>query len=169
MEPIYIHEDTHEERSETELRATHPNTCFPVPFYPPDSWHLVQPEAEPEFDPMTQRLARTPATLGDEGWTHGWQVHELTAEEARAAKKALVPASVTRKQARQALLLAGLLDDLEPLIAAIPDPLARRMAQLDWEDATHFDRDHGLVLTMAAGLGLNDDQTDDLFIHAGTL
>ena len=43
------------------------------------------------------------------------------------------------------------------------------MAELDWADATHFDRHHGLVLSMAAGLGLNEDQLDDLFIQAGAL
>ena len=169
MEPLYIHEDTHDERTEGELRADNPNTCFPLPFYPPDGWHALTAEPQPEYSPMTQRLARLPAVQGEEGWQHGWQVVELTPEEARAVKKALVPASVSRKQARQALLLAGKLDEVDGLIAAIEDPLARRMAELDLADATHFDRHHGLVLSMATGLGLSEDQLDDLFIQAGAL
>ena len=77
-----------------------------------------------------------------------------------------VPAKVTRRQARQALLLGGLLDQVIATIAAIEDPVERRMAQIEWEDAQEFERTRPLVLQMGAALNLD---LDALFIHAAAL
>lgn len=86
-----------------------------------------------------------------------------------AEQPAIVPQSVTRRQARQALLLAELLDDVEPAIAAIPDPVQRRMAQIEWEDSLEFVRTRPLVIQIGAALGLDEEALDALFIHAATL
>ena len=80
-----------------------------------------------------------------------------------------VPASVTRRQARQALLLAGLLDKVEPAIAAIPDPVQRGMAAIEWADSQAFERDRPLLIALASALGLDDDALDNLFIQAAKL
>lgn len=42
-----------------------------------------------------------------------------------------VPSKVTRRQARQALAMAGLLNKVQPAIDAIPDPLQRQLAQIE--------------------------------------
>lgn len=76
---------------------------------------------------------------------------------------------VTRRQARQALLLAGYLDDIPNLISNIEDDTQRRLAQIEWEDATEFERYNPTVLLIAQGLGLTDTQLDELFAHAATL
>jgi len=82
---------------------------------------------------------------------------------------ALVPQSVTRRQARQALLLAELLDDVEPAIAAIPDPVQRRMAQIEWEDSLEFVRTRPLVIQIGAALDLDEAALDQMFITAASL
>lgn len=88
------------------------------------------------------------------------------AADMAAAAIVLVPQTVTRRQARQALLLRGYLDRIPATIAAIPDTTARRMAEIEWEDAREFDRQRPLVISMGAALGIN---LDELFILAGTL
>lgn len=79
-----------------------------------------------------------------------------------------VPASVTRRQARLALLQAGLLETVNATIAAMPSP-AKERAQIDWDDAQTFDRDNQLLVQMAGALGLNDAALDALFVAAAAL
>ena len=86
----------------------------------------------------------------------------LRADELRAR----IPQKVTRRQGRQALLLAGKLDQVPLAIAAIVDETERRMAHLEWEDAQEYERQRPLVVMMGAALGLD---LDALFIHADTL
>lgn len=81
----------------------------------------------------------------------------------------IVPQTVTRRQARQALLMADLLDDVQPAIDAIPDPVQRRMAQIEWEDSLEFVRTRPLVIQIGEALGLDSAALDALFIHAATL
>lgn len=85
-----------------------------------------------------------------------------------------VPSSVTRRQARQALLLAGLLDDVPAAIAALDDGTpegaqASRMAMIEWEDSLEFERARPLVIQIAAAVGLEADALDSLFITAAGL
>lgn len=74
-----------------------------------------------------------------------------------------VPESVTRRQAKVALLQAGLLDDVEAGIEAIADPTTKRIAKLDWSEAQEFRRDWPLLNQLAAGMGITDGQLDELF------
>jgi len=71
-----------------------------------------------------------------------------------------VPPAVSRFQARAALHLAGLLDQVETLMA---DPATDVLARLAWSDAQEFVRTSPTIATMAAALGLSDAQVDDLF------
>lgn len=80
-----------------------------------------------------------------------------------------VPTSVTRRQARQALLLADLLDIIPGKIAAIPDEMQRGMAQIEWEDSQVFERHRPLVMSIGAALGLSSEAIDQLFITAAAL
>lgn len=74
-----------------------------------------------------------------------------------------VPQVVTRFQARAALHLAGLLPQVEALMADAATPMLSRLA---WTDAQEFRRQSPTVLTMAVALGLNDQQIDNLFTTA---
>jgi HD-GYP domain-containing protein (c-di-GMP phosphodiesterase class II) len=68
------------------------------------------------------------------------------------------------RQARLALLAAGLLDAVELAIAG-----AGPAAKIEWDYATEVQRSAGLVPAMATALGMSDTQIDDLFIAAGGL
>ena len=73
------------------------------------------------------------------------------------------PQVVSRFQARAALHLAGLLDQVEALMA---DPATDTLARLAWTDATEFRRTSPTLLAMASALSLTDAQIDQLFITA---
>ena len=75
-----------------------------------------------------------------------------------------VPQQVTMRQARLALLSAGLLDDVEMVIAA-----AGRAAQLEWEYAAVADRSNPAVAIVQQQKALTDAQIDDLFREAAKL
>jgi hypothetical protein len=119
--------------------------------------------------------------LVDGVWTRIWEIRDATAEELseRAereaeAARAAVPAKVTRRQARQALLLEGLLDDIPAAIAALDDGTPggnqkMRMAQIEWEDSLEFERARPLVIEIAAAIGLDATALDQLFITAAGL
>ena len=165
----FINTDTREELDESGLRLAYPFTSFPDPFEAPEGWARIEEVESPTFDPLTHRIERVPAELMDGQWRGAWRVIELTADERRALKQALVPVSVSRRQAQQALLYAGLYDDVEPAIALIPDELQRRLALIEWNTAATFERNSALVLQIGVALGRDADDLDDLFIHADTL
>lgn len=70
---------------------------------------------------------------------------------------------VTMRQARLALLAAGLLDDVEAMLAQ-----ADRAVQIEWEYATVVDRSSALVQAIGAALGLSEQHIDELFVDAAT-
>lgn len=77
-----------------------------------------------------------------------------------------VPQEVTRFQARAALYQAGLLDEVELLIAATETD---RMLVLAWQDALTFKRHSSFVQAMSQQLGLSESQLDELFISASSI
>lgn len=81
----------------------------------------------------------------------------------------VVPQAVTRRQAKQALLLAGKLSSVQPAIDAIPDPIQRAMVQIEWDDSQMFERNRPALIALGTALGLTSGQLDDLFVQAGTL
>ena len=79
-----------------------------------------------------------------------------------------VPSAVTMRQARLALLGAGVLAGVEAAINALPSP-QKEAARIEWEYATEVQRSSGLVPMMGAALGLDDAALDALFIEAAAL
>ncbi len=79
-----------------------------------------------------------------------------------------VPASVTMRQARLALLGAGLLASVDAAIDSLPSP-QKEAARIEWEYASDVQRSYGLVPMMGAALGLDDAALDALFIEAAAL
>lgn len=104
----------------------------------------------------------------DGTWTMIYEILEASEEEIEAAKPP-VPAKVTRRQARSALLIRGLLEQVDIVIAAIPDVATRKLAQIEWQDASEFDRNRTLVIQIGTALGLDSKGLDDLFRLAVTL
>ena len=98
------------------------------------------------------------------GWTYAGGV--FTAPPPPAPT---VPASVTRRQARQALLLRGKLNLVQPAIDAIPDATQRGLIQIEWDDSQVFERNRASLVALASAIGLTSAETDELFIFAATL
>ena len=80
----------------------------------------------------------------------------------------VAPASVTMRQARLALLGAGLLDDVEAAIAALPSP-QKEAARIEGEYSQEVQRYNGFVPVLALALGMTEAQTDALLIAAAGL
>lgn len=80
----------------------------------------------------------------------------------------VVPESVSMRQARLALLGAGLLPQVDAAIASLPSP-QKEAAAIEWEYAQEVQRHNGLVPAMAQALGMTEAQLDALFMQAATL
>ncbi|WP_050384572.1 hypothetical protein [Bradyrhizobium pachyrhizi] len=72
--------------------------------------------------------------------------------------------AVTPRQARLALLAAGLLDQVDAAVDA-----AGGATKITWEYATEIRRDDPMISTVGAALSLTSDQIDALFTAAGAL
>lgn len=76
-----------------------------------------------------------------------------------------VPKSVTMRQARLALLGAGLLTTVNDAIAAMTG-VQGEAARIEWECSKEVQRDRALVQALGPTLGLTDAQLDALFVAA---
>lgn len=76
------------------------------------------------------------------------------------------PTIVTMRQARRALLDAGLLDAVAVAIAGIADDTQRARADVEWSTARDVDRNNPFTQFMAASLGLTNADMDALFLAA---
>lgn len=117
-------------------------------------------EAEADY---AASIGAMPAANAGIGWLYADGV--FTAPPAPAP---MVPQSVTMRQARLALLGAGLLPSVNAAIAAMPEP-DKSAAQITWEFAATVDRSFGMVPQLAAALGMTEAQIDDLFVAASQL
>jgi hypothetical protein len=77
---------------------------------------------------------------------------------------------LTRRQFRLALVMNGFaLVDIEALINQIEDDMQRQIIQIEWQDATVFERNNSSLFAMAALMGLSSAQIDELWAQALTL
>lgn len=81
----------------------------------------------------------------------------------------VVPGSVSRRQFRQALLLAGRFADVEVAVDALQDPVQRELVRIEWNDSQAFEHERPLVITLATALGIDKSGLERLFIAAGRL
>ena len=77
---------------------------------------------------------------------------------------------LTRRQLRLALVMNGFaLADIEALINQIEDDMQRQIIQIEWQDATVFERYSPGLLKMAELINLSSPQVDELWSQALTL
>lgn len=115
-------------------------------------WDGITSFSEPGCD----LVLRSTAPVGvDIGWTFNNNVWSSPEETLN------VPASVTMRQARLALLQAGLLDNVEAAIS-----IADKSVQIEWEYSNAVERNNSVVKQMSLVLGLTDQQIDELFVTA---
>ena len=105
---------------------------------------------------LTKREAGDGCEIGGRWTGSGW--------EPKPIPPVPVPEAITPLQARRALRAADLLDAVNAWIAIQPDD-----AQEAWEYCVEVRRDSPLIAGAQAGLGLTDEQVDDLFRQGAAL
>ncbi len=162
--------DTYPYRIER-FRADHPGTSFPAELsdrhYADHGVLPVTPTPAPDHDPITQTLIDR-AELQGGSWVQAWQVVGASPDEVAARKAARVPAAVTMRQARLALLAAGKLSAVDAAINSMPEP-TQSAARIEWEYSVEVQRHNGFVAALGPALGLSQEQIDALFIAAAKL
>ena len=127
----------------------------------PDGRLLITGDARAEIIPGDEITAR--ALLGEaaQTWIDQWTPEQIAAWAPPPPESPVlsVPATISAFQARAVLRRAGLLEQVEAAVAAHPDPEARDA----WEYAIEVRRASPLVAALAVGLGLTDEQVDELF------
>lgn len=150
----------------TDLRLAHPEWSFAEE---PSAESLAEfgvlplLAVEPPEAGFGERIEELAPAFVDGEWHQVWTVAEISPEERRAAIR-----PVTMRQARLALLGAGVLSGVEPALAAMPSP-QREAAEIEWEYASEVRRDAPLIAAIGGALGLSDEQIDDLFLAAAAL
>ena len=86
----------------------------------------------------------------------------------KAKLSTLVPQVVTMRQARLALLDAGLLATVNDAVAAMTGNPGEA-ARIEWEYATEVSRNSPLVDALSAALSLDSVMLDNLFTTAASL
>lgn len=100
------------------------------------------------------------------GW--GWDGDDFTPPVSEQPEALPVPEAVTARQARLALLGAGVLGMVEQALASMPG-VEGDVARIEWEYAQEIRRDSPLIGALAPALGLTGEQVDDLFRSAESL
>ena len=161
-----------------QIRGAFSNVSFPSPITDADvlpfGFEPYATAAKPAFDALTQKVEEAAPIKLDGTWVQQWAVIELyatqferdavIAADVEAKRIAAIPQQVTMRQARLALLGAGLLDTVETAIVA-----AGPAAKIEWDYATEVQRASGLVPAMAIALGMTEAQIDALFVTAASL
>ena len=88
----------------------------------------------------------------------------MTQAEIDALPPSVIPAVVSMRQARLALLQSGLLSQVNTAITS-----GSEADKITWEYATEVNRQDTLVQNLAIGLGLSESDLDNLFTLASTL
>jgi len=81
---------------------------------------------------------------------------------------AIVPASITMRQARLVLAQQGLLTAVDTAIASLPEP-DRTNVSIEWEYSAVVERASPWLGSMGAALGLTESDLDNLFLLGKTL
>ena len=91
---------------------------------------------------------------------------EIAAAEAAIAADAaaIVPDRVSARQARLALIGAGLIGVVEAAVAGLS-----AYDRAEWEYAAEIRRDHPLIASLGVALSLSTEDIDDLFRIAGNI
>lgn len=122
----------------------------------------------PEYNRETQRCIQSadPENINGE-WVIGWVVTAKTPEELAAdLANWRIGAACSPFQGKAALYTAGLLDDVEALIA---NPATDRLVKLAWDNAGEWRRSSEMISSLSVALSMTDAQVDELFKAAASI
>lgn len=157
--------------SEADIRASNPLTVFPHPFVPVEGYEPVIDDDAPLHDALTHELRwGEPQPDGDGVWRRACAVvplpDDVAAANLEARRLSRVPQVVSRAQVKVALIQAGLWAQVLALVAAIPDPVERAVAEVTLHDTQEWRRDSAFLAQAAQALDLTEQQLDELFVTA---
>ncbi|TNE83545.1 MAG: hypothetical protein EP334_00540 [Gammaproteobacteria bacterium] len=124
---------------------------------------------DPVYDPESQIIDGEAYSVLQGEVAVSKQVRAMTQQEldSRLAEKrnGMV---VSMRQARLALLQAGLLSQIDAAISSLTEP-EKSGVSIEWEYAQEVKRHHAWVIALGQQLGLSDQQLDDLFAMAAAI
>jgi hypothetical protein len=133
-----------------------------------DSGYLPVTQVVPTYTVATQRVEELAPALVESTWTQQWAIIDLSVEEIETKRLSTIPRAVTMRQARLALLGAGMLSAVEAAIDALPSP-QKEAARIEWDYSSEVQRYNGFVSILGPLIGMTQLQIDELFIMAATL
>lgn len=106
-------------------------------------------------------------------------VREMTSDEfsqyqadqisSQSLLNSVIP-DITARQLRLWLIANGIaLSNVDSAISSIPDTIEKAKAQIEWEYATAYKRDHPLVAQITTAIGMTSVQVDEAFRDASKL
>jgi len=160
---MFVNIDSRVITSQFEIRQKHPEISFPPEISVDHISHLGY--ALLEHDPAPELSAGEELQAGEIREDGGRYVQSWVIVPAPGPE---IPQSVTMRQARLAMLGAGILSQVDALIAAMPGDEGES-ARIDWNHARDVKRDWPLIDALGPQMGLTEQQIDDLFIYAATI
>ena len=155
----YINETTRIVYSIQSIRQANPNISIPDGAGLRDiGYERVYPALTTPITTGSEVLVSKPPEKVDGVW------REVFAVEMAPV---LVPQQITRAQGKAALIMQGLWGAVLDYVAAIQDPIQRALAEVALNDTLTWERSSPFLNAAAAGLGMTDEQLDELFIQAG--
>lgn len=160
-----------------DIKARFPTTSFASPFYPPDGYAEVKQTSMPEWNPVIERCVEgAPENISGE-WRRTWVIEKIyntpeqeaaaiAESEAKSIQTWREQSTCTPFQGKAALFQAGLLDDVEALIA---DAATDTLTKLAWANAVEWKRVSPMITSLAVSLEMTDAQVDDLFRAAAQI
>ena len=123
-----------------------------------DGRYLTQCAAE--YGRAQEGWHEVPVAPADAGQIWNFQLHNW------GPVPVYVPARVTMRQARLALLGAGLLDSVEAALDAMAGTNEGKAARIEWDHSQFVERNRPFVLQIGSALGLDAAALDQLFVTA---
>lgn len=143
--------------TDRQVRRRFPAVSLPVEFPAHENYARVHQTERP-----TDTVEDAPV-LVDGVWIQTWRaltVEEQADELARTRSRM----RCSRYQGRAALKARGLLATVEAMVAQADED-----TQMAWAEATEWKRTSPMLNALASGLGLTDEQLDDLFAVAAQI
>lgn len=152
-----------------------PKSEWPTP--PLEEWPLDEdgkPYNPGPLDPGPQRPARVPVYMIETypegtievtlkpGFGYEWIDGEWVPPSSEQIRETM--GTISPRQLRHGLLSIKVYEeDIDAIIAAIPDEDERRRADIDWRTADEYERTHPLVVSIGETIGQTPEQVDSLW------
>jgi len=126
-------------------------------------YFLVIDHGVPSYNKDTHKLVERRFNFDGKNDIVEYIINEKTPDEIEAQRKALIPKTITPRQARLALLQATLLDEVEAMVAT------DKSMSIWWEYSLEVERNSEHIINAGLALGLTEEQLDNLFIEGSKL